>query len=183
MLLCLAADEQCQGRFARMYTASVTFLCNNASANRIGVQAISGLVGSSKNFPNLSHSDCDGTDRSRSQRPSQCNGIPVVFESILCVRPASFRRAMSKSPTVLMANGKSFSCLKIDVFIGKTMRIVRCVIVQCAKHRAGANADCPLSLWTVWIIQRLPSLRSHSPVGVVQLWIVRPRSYAYANHR
>jgi hypothetical protein len=26
----------------------------------------------------------------------------------------------------------------------------------------------------VWTIQRLSSLRSHSPVGVAQLWIVRP---------
>ena len=27
----------------------------------------------------------------------------------------------------------------------------------------------------VWVIQRLSSLRSHPPVGVAQLWIVRPR--------
>jgi hypothetical protein len=42
-----------------------------------------------------------------------------------------------------------------------------------AKHRAGANADCPLSLWMIWVIQRLSSQRSHLPVGVAQLWIVR----------
>jgi hypothetical protein len=28
----------------------------------------------------------------------------------------------------------------------------------------------------VWVIQRLPSLRSHLPVGVAQLWIVRRHS-------
>ena len=29
----------------------------------------------------------------------------------------------------------------------------------------------------VWVIQRLSNLRSHSPVGVAQLWIVRPTTH------
>ena len=35
-----------------------------------------------------------------------------------------------------------------------------------------------VSLWMGWVIQRLSSLRSRLPVGVAQLWIVRPRENA-----
>ena len=40
-------------------------------------------------------------------------------------------------------------------------------------HHAGANADCPLSLWMVWVIQRLSGFGATGRFGVAQLWIVR----------
>jgi hypothetical protein len=60
----------------------------------------------------------------------------------------------------------SLKCIIPQLPAEITVRLVGIVVV-------GANADCPLSLWMDWVIQRLSSQRSHSPVGVVQLWIVR----------
>jgi len=40
-------------------------------------------------------------------------------------------------------------------------------------NRAVAIADCPLSLWMIWVTERLPSLRNHSLAGVAPLWIPR----------
>src|SRR4029434_3832353 len=102
------------------------------------------------------------------------------LEEVIVVGEVAYTRSRDALSVTPRAGGKAAQFAGHRMTVYRKQRDGRWLLFRdvhtlsaVASHRAGANAECPWSLWTVLVIKRLSSLRSHLPVGVAQLWIVR----------